>query len=155
MLIACASDAHHARSAISALLRALPPIDAFCFLGDCDEDALRLQYGLAESQPKARFHAVAGNNNPFSKLAETEILSLQKTRALITHGHLFHVKRSLRQLAEASRGCGCQLALYGHTHEANDQWLAGVQLVNPGALMDRRWALIHMEESVRVELLVL
>lgn len=155
MLIACAGDAHGRKAQMEKLADQLPKVDAFCFLGDCDQDALYLQYALAEKQPEAAFYAVAGNNDPFSKLAGTLELRFENTRALLTHGHLFRVKLTLRPLAERARARGCDVALFGHTHRPYDAYESGVRLVNPGALMDGRWALMETGEPLAIQLLVL
>lgn len=156
MLIACASDAHHGRTNIEKLLASLPPVDALCFLGDSDADAMLLRYGLSERQPRAAFHAVAGNWDPASALPKSELLAFGKTRALITHGHLFRVKQTLSLAADAAQVNDCRLVLYGHTHCAFDGWEKGVRLVNPGALFQGQWALIDISgDAVSVQMMTL
>ncbi len=150
MRIACASDAHGARDYMIRLVDKLPRIGAFCFLGDCDRDATFLQYALAETQPKAQFLAVAGNNDPGSQLPGTIEWTFGETRGLITHGHLFRVKLTLSLLAEYASGRRCAMALFGHTHHHLDTWTNGVHLINPGALTHGRWALVDTEEEQRV-----
>ncbi len=152
MLIACASDAHGARGYMIRLMEKLPKVGAFCFLGDCDRDAAFLQYALAEAQPKAQFLAVAGNNDPGSHLPGTIEWAFDKTRGLLTHGHLFRVKLSLSPLAEFAVGRKCSLALFGHTHHPEDTWMNGVHMINPGALTYGRWALVNTDESQEARL---
>lgn len=155
MLIACASDVHGAKRQLDRLVAALPVIDAFCFLGDCDRDAQYLSYALTEARPGVPLHVVAGNNDPFSKLPGTELLWFEKTRALITHGHLFHVKMSVSFLVAAAQKHGCSLALFGHTHQPCQKLSKGVTLVNPGALLKGQWALVDIGESIEARLLTL
>ncbi|HIQ63103.1 MAG TPA: YfcE family phosphodiesterase [Candidatus Avichristensenella intestinipullorum] len=147
MLIACAGDAHGAREYTDALVAALPGVEAFCYLGDGEEDALRLQYALAERQPNAAFYAVRGNCDVFSRLPETLEVRFGRTKALVTHGHLFRVKLTCSLLAEAARRRECRLALFGHTHRPACETEGGVCLVNPGALAQGKWALVRVGED--------
>ncbi len=50
------------------------------------------------------------------------------------HGHLYSVKTTLARLAKRAKELGCQVALYGHTHEARESVIDGVTLLNPGSL---------------------
>lgn len=154
MLIAICSDAHGARRHMDALLENLPEIDALCFLGDMERDAVYLHYGLQEVQPRAAFYAVRGNNDPFSREAETLELTLSGTRTLLTHGHLYQVKTQLAPLARRASARHCSLALYGHTHIPLDSTISGVRLINPGALMRGLWALLSIDdEGIAVQFL--
>ncbi len=154
MKIACASDAHGARDSMQRLIRTLPKVDAFCFLGDCDADADFLELLLKDAQPNAAFIAVAGNNDLASQRAGTIEMYFDETRALITHGHLFRVKLSMLPLLYRARERACALVLFGHTHCPCDETSDGVRLVNPGALNRGQWALIETGEEIRVQLLL-
>lgn len=145
MKIACVADAHGANRKIEQLVAALPPVDAFCFLGDVETDGEYLQLLLADVQPHAAFHAVAGNNDPGSSLPQSLELILGKTRTFITHGHLYRVRLSSASLAAHARARDCTLALFGHTHIPYNARVDGVRLVNPGALRDGRWALVDTD----------
>lgn len=155
MIIACAGDAHRAKDQMAKLIVALPKIDVFCFLGDLDVDAAHLKGVIAKEQPGASFHAVAGNNDLCSDLPRTLILQFGKTRALLTHGHLFYVKLSPMALMLEAGKQGCKLALFGHTHQPYVKLSNGVQLINPGALMKGQWALIDTDKENVVSLRVL
>lgn len=154
MKVAVCSDAHGARRNMDVFLQALPPVDAVCFLGDMDRDAEYLDWGLRELQPKAVFHAVAGNNDPFSRRAKGLLLHFDGVAVLVVHGHLYRGIRAERTaLAHAAAERGCTLALYGHTHIQRDETLEGVRLINPGALMQGNWALLTVSQGrVQVEM---
>lgn len=154
MLIACASDAHGAKRQIDKLMGALPAIDVFCFLGDCDRDASYIEDTLMEAHPNILLQAVAGNNDPFSRRSKTELVWFSDTHTMLTHGHLFHVKAGTSFLQAAALKQGCKLVLFGHTHQPYHQ-SAGVILVNPGALLKGQWALNNIGEKVQVSLRVL
>lgn len=148
MLIAVASDAHGARRHMDALLDALPRVDAFCFLGDMDSDAQYLDWGLREVRPGVAFYAVAGNNDPFSQRARSVETVFDGVRTLITHGHIFQgIRATQMPMALQAKQMGCALVLYGHTHIQKDEVLEGVCVVNPGALMHGKWALLDIREG--------
>ena len=149
-MIACAGDAHGAKRQMDKLVAALPAIDAFCFLGDMDRDALYLSLALQEARPGVPLHAVAGNNDPFSKLPKTELLWFKDIRALITHGHLYHVKVSTALLRAAVKKNGCALSLFGHTHQPHHKEYDGITLINPGALLKGQWALVDIGGRIEV-----
>jgi len=152
MKIACASDAHHAYRNEERLIDILPRVDAFCFLGDVEDDGDCLRLLLSDKQPHALFYAVAGNNDLFSKLPRTMELSFGDVRVLITHGHLFRTRQAMIDRAKAQ---GCLLALHGHTHRPIHEVVDGVHVVNPGALKAGQWALIDIDDPLKVELRVL
>ncbi|MCL1795287.1 MAG: YfcE family phosphodiesterase [Clostridia bacterium] len=155
MLIACAGDAHRSERDMEAMLRALPAVDALCFLGDVDADAQYLRRGLRTRQPNAAFYAVSGNCDLFPKLPASLTIRVPTTRAFVTHGHLFRVKQGLTLLAESAREMDCRLVLFGHTHIVCDRWVSGARLVNPGALRDGRYALIRCEAGTALEMEVM
>lgn len=147
MNIAVASDAHGATRMMDAMLAALPQRDIgmLCFLGDMDKDALYLDWGVRELCPGAVFHAVAGNNDPFSDRARAEVLALEGVRCLLTHGHMYPRVRATRQfMAQQAARLDVRLVLYGHTHAAMDETIDGIRLINPGALLQGEWLLLRV-----------
>ncbi|MCL1964710.1 MAG: YfcE family phosphodiesterase [Firmicutes bacterium] len=152
MKIACASDAHRAYAKEEGLIDRLPRVDAFCFLGDMDDDADCLQLLLEKKQPHAPFYAVAGNNDPFSRRPRTLTLCFGELRAMLTHGHLFRTRQAM---AAAAASQGCQLLLYGHSHKPLVELIDGVHVVNPGTLRSGQWALVDVQDPPKVQLLTL
>lgn len=155
MQIVVASDAHGAHRWMDALLEAMPPgVQAFCFLGDMDKDAQYLDYGLRECWPGAAFYAVAGNNDPFSRMPKLVTVSFDGVLCMLAHGHLYRgIREDRRSLAWHARKLGAPLALYGHTHVQREEIIGDVHLVNPGALMQGEWALVTAEAgSFQVEM---
>jgi len=152
MLIAFASDAHGNRDNISALVHSLPDIDAFCYLGDCQDDAMHLEQSLGYEKPRAAFFAVRGNCDFFSTLPDRHVLLLENTRTLLTHGHLFHVKTRMDLLPQGAAKQDCTLVLFGHTHRPFDQTASGVRMVNPGALTDGYYGLADISKDGTVSI---
>lgn len=88
---------------------------------------------LQENYRNAMVVCVRGNCDFGSPLNYYEKLNIMGKNILITHGHLHNVKYSLVNLSYKAQEENCDIVLYGHTHIANDQTLAGVRLINPGA----------------------
>lgn len=110
-----------------------PEADAFLFLGDVLRDIASIR--------KRTFHkewiAVPGNCDFGSDQPPTYLIPFvegdREVRTLITHGHLFSVKRGMAQLeAEATRR-GAQLVLFGHTHLPYTAYRGGIYYLNPAA----------------------
>ena len=58
----------------------------------------------------------------------------QGVKIFYTHGHYYGVKSGLYTFACAARERGAQVALYGHTHNALEDYDDGLYLLNPGSL---------------------
>ena len=147
ILIAAASDAHGRCSYCERMIRALPPVAALCYLGDTSADAEYLRLLLEDAQPQAAFHSVAGNNGAGWNEAREALIPFGDKRVLITHGHLHRVKLSTTALARHAREFHASAALFGHTHIPLLRWEEGLLLVNPGALMDGRYALLTIDPN--------
>jgi len=78
------------------------------------------------------FHAVDGNCDPHVFGTE-EIVEVEGLKILLTHGHLYSVKRDLLPLALRAKELGCGAAFYGHTHCARIDEFDGVTLICPGS----------------------
>ena len=128
------SDSHHDTFSLGRLLDLMGPIDAACFLGDVASDAQYLRLRLAEMEGKPPLYAVRGNNDIASALPDDLICSIGGKRLYLTHGHLC---ASLMSLALRAKERGADAALFGHTHEAMNEYAYGVLLINPGAAGDR------------------
>ena len=53
---------------------------------------------------------------------------------LLTHGHLQNAKYGPDGLLRSARDNGCDLVIFGHTHEKLCEYHDGIYLVNPGSL---------------------
>lgn len=62
-----------------------------------------------------------------------EILEIDGVRILLTHGHLYSVKRDLLPLALRAKELDCSAVFYGHTHFARIDDFDGVTLICPGS----------------------
>ncbi len=142
MRAAVFSDTHHNTAPMLEALRRCRP-DLIIHLGDHDRDTLCLEREF----PDIPLYRVCGNCDfaPIAPIAD--IVPLGPVKALICHGHSYGVDWGLDRLAYAAQERGCRLALFGHTHRAEQRELGGVQLVNPGTAGQGRrltWALLEV-----------
>ena len=114
--------------------------DAVFHLGDYDSDARWLSRRL-----DAPMICVAGNCDMFSKVAREIFASYEGHRILACHGHQYDVKWGLDALSYRAEECGADIALYGHTHEAAAEYMGKVLMLNPGALMRGRYAVLTLD----------
>jgi len=133
------SDSHNAGAMVERVCPLLAGMDAVAHLGDGMGDAGRIT-GLP-------VHAVAGNCDLLTEYPRERTEVFAGTKVLLTHGDLYRVKHSLMRLSLRAREAEALLALYGHTHAPSAEWVGGALLVNPGALMDGRYAIIEFREN--------
>lgn len=131
MRILVASDTHGDEWALLCALEKQPSARVVLFLGDGAREAQE----AAERFPNREFHIVAGNNDwGAAGLASAEVLPVAEHRLFLTHGHCYGVKTGLYRLECAARERGCDVALFGHTHEPLAEYTDGLYLFNPGSL---------------------
>ncbi|MBR2341401.1 MAG: metallophosphoesterase [Clostridia bacterium] len=123
------SDSHGNAKAVEKLLPLIKENHYFVHLGDGLSD---LRAVLDECAKKTYF--CSGNCDFYSGVSDEGILEIEKVKIFYCHGHGYGVKGGLSALAKKAKECGCQLALYGHTHRAGVCEIDGVTLVNPGSL---------------------
>ena len=70
----------------------------------------------------------------FPILADYAFIATDGLEIFATHGHAYGVKRgSFALLAKRAIEMGCDMALFGHTHEYADETLCGVRCLNPSS----------------------
>ncbi len=145
MKIIVASDSHYERAMLMNLAQEIGErgdIDAVIHLGDMESDAKWLAARLAMP-----VYSVPGNcDMEFGSSAE-QVVSLGGMNLLLCHGHTYRVKYTLEPLAYRALELGAPVALFGHTHARCLRSEGGVLLLNPGALMDGRYALLEIENG--------
>lgn len=114
------------------------------FLKRANKEKYDAVFHLGDGEAEARWLArrldmpiqyVAGNCDMFSKVAREVFASYEGHRILACHGHLHNVKWELESLSYYAEEHGADIALYGHTHEAQANYVGPVLMINPGALM--------------------
>ena len=130
MRILVVSDTHGNDSSLRRAILAQPKAEVVIHLGDGEEELLRAKRAF----PAKRFLAVRGTCAFGSDLPLTGEFTAQGVKIFYTHGHYYGVKSGLYTFACAARERGAQVALYGHTHNALEDYDDGLYLLNPGSL---------------------
>lgn len=101
----------HGKADLPAIARLANDCDLVIHLGDGFVDGQRLQF-----LQKAPVIQVLGNADlPLDVVPEKRI-EVEGWSILLTHGHLYHVKRHLVDLVGHADDMGCDLVLFGHVH---------------------------------------
>ena len=140
--LALLSDSHGRVDRFKALAPKLERCDALCHLGDLVPDGQRISQMLG-----LPLHGVRGNCDGWENAPEEILLNVAGHKLLLCHGHRYGVKASLTQLFLRSQEAGADIVLYGHTHQPRVDRNGPMMLVNPGALMDGRWAVLEFREN--------
>lgn len=134
------SDIHYAASRLRKLLPIINACDYFVFCGDGMSDV-----SAVIGEISARTVCVRGNCDYGTLVSESTSFRLGNKSVFVTHGHLYGVKQSLRDLAEIAEDRGCDMVFFGHTHTFTDTVIDGVRLINPGALIGGSYAFVTID----------
>lgn len=127
--IAIVSDTHGNRRALEELDAVFAESDYIIHLGDTSDDGAKVRAKYPD-----KTYLINGNCD-FIKFGENELtLEIEGVKIFATHGHLYSAKYTLEKLAARAKELGCKIALYGHTHRADEREEDGVTLINPGTL---------------------
>ena len=122
------SDTHYNIAPLQKLSTVLSECDYIIHLGDMVSDGRM----LARDYP-GKTYLVAGNND-FSGGEAQIVLEVEGRRIFACHGHRYGVKEGTARLVSEAKKNLCDVALYGHTHEADVHEQEGVLVVNPGCM---------------------
>ena len=128
------SDIHgRVRYALDAM-ESHPECKTVIFLGD----GTRHIDELEKAVPEKCFCSGMGNCDTFlDGVTEKEaVLEIEGHRIFICHGHTRMVKYGKGGLVAAAREKNCDIALYGHTHIAHEEYDSeyGLYMFNPGSI---------------------
>ena len=123
------SDSHGNAKAVEKLFPLIKENHYFLHLGDGLSD-LR---SVLDECPKKTYFCV-GNCDFYPGVLDEGVLEVENVKIFYCHGHRYGVNGGLGVLAKRAKELDCQLALYGHTHQAGVSEIDGVTLVNPGSL---------------------
>jgi putative phosphoesterase len=122
------SDTHGSIKGLDKIFPLIAENNYLIHLGDGCNDVRRARMEYPE-----KVYQCAGNCDFFCPLPTEEILEVEGVRILYCHGHTYGVKTGLETLAKVAKRKGCDVALYGHTHNALISEMDGVMLINPGS----------------------
>ncbi|SNZ11537.1 hypothetical protein SAMN05421503_2079 [Terribacillus aidingensis] len=80
------------------------------------------------------YYRVAGNCDFDRAYPEVEQLTVDDLPILITHGHLYGVKSSLRSLEQLAMEKDAKIVCYGHSHVARADVINSRLYINPGSI---------------------
>lgn len=104
--------------------------DQVIHLGDLLEDAEELTY----IYPRLPICMVPGNCDGWTMSPLKKQITLAGKQILLSHGHLWGVKRGYEGAVADARASGADILLFGHTHVPLCQQLEdGLWMMNPGA----------------------
>ena len=150
MKILVFSDSHRAPSKIADSIKANMDAEAIIYLGDGEEDfekALERNGIFPYGDIVKDVYSVYGNCDLLSDKPGVVTAEIGGVRFLITHGFVQNVKQGLERLAVEAFSKKCSVALFGHTHEQTLTEIAGVKLFNPGAVRNKSFGVITIENG--------
>lgn len=127
MKVAVAADTHGRIEGLKKQLIADRPAHLF-FAGDFLSDSRRLTHHLGIDSD-----AVLGNCDRKIAGDWEKVIELAGKRFYIVHGHQFGVKGSLNTLFYRGQELGVDAVIFGHTHVACCEQVAGMWMLNPGS----------------------
>ena len=135
------SDSHGQESSLEMVLRREQNCDMIVHLGDgVDDMNLLLRYTVGKPIWLTR-----GNNDFGLAIADSHVIKIADVTVFACHGHRLQVKLGLERLYLEGLKENAQLCLYGHTHYQTVEEYNGITLLNPGAIMNRRYAVVDIQ----------
>ena len=139
------SDTHSGCALMLETIRRIRP-DVVIHLGDYECDAQRVK----EEFPEIPLYSVRGNCDLYGLARDADVVPLGPVKAFITHGHIYDVNWGIDRLVYAAQEQDCRIAMFGHTHEAVNEEVGGVKVLNPGSAGRGReltWAFVEVFEN--------
>ncbi|HIS01046.1 MAG TPA: metallophosphoesterase [Candidatus Excrementavichristensenella intestinipullorum] len=139
--LALVSDSHGRGDTLKAAAGGMEGCEGLCHLGDLVPDGQRMSQMLG-----LPLYGVRGNCDGWENAPEEMVLNVAGHKLLLCHGHRYGVKESLTRLYLRGQEAGADIVLYGHTHQPRVDRNGPMMLINPGALMNGRWAVLEFRE---------
>ena len=129
MIIAVFSDTHGDNTEMLNVLDSNKEIKAAIHCGDIadDIDSIKMCF------PRLDVYGVRGNNDYFTDYPRELICKIGGMKFFITHGHFYSVKMGETIVKSACRDFGCDICVYGHTHQPVHKTEDGITILNPGS----------------------
>lgn len=135
MKILVVSDTHRHIQNVLKLMSDITDVDRIVHLGDVVGDAEDIE-SIYTNIP---IDYIAGNCDFYeTDVLREKILDLCGKKILITHGHLYDVKRGYDKIMQTSLEKNVDAVLFGHTHMPYIGHCKDVILMNPGSISEPR-----------------
>lgn len=122
------SDTHGNRAAIDKIADVLHESDIVIHLGDTSQDGNYLK------KYNQNLYLLNGNCDIIPVGEDELTISVEGVKIFACHGHRYSVKSTPSRLVSRAKELSCTVALYGHTHRANESEIDGVLTLNPGTM---------------------
>ena len=137
------SDTHGFHDNLKEVVQLEAPFDRVLHMGDTEgwDPVIEEIVGVP-------MELVSGNCDWASALPSEKTVMIGGVRIFMTHGHEYYVTTGMDVLRDQALACGCQIALFGHTHRPVNDRVEGIYVVNPGSAgmgSSPTWALIELE----------
>ena len=143
MRILVLSDSHGDFFTLKRVIEAQPTAEAVVFLGDGYTDFEKCRHLLDNK----RIYCVCGNNDFHCDYPKNAIIEEGGLKIYITHGHYEYVKSTLGNLMSVSKRNNCKLALYGHTHNQQEDNYDGIKMFNPGSIRNDEYGVVDIVDN--------
>ena len=137
------SDSHGDIYAMKKAIDAQPTAEAVIFLGDGYMDFEKCKPLFKDK----RVYCVKGNNDFYCEYPRNAIIEEGGLKIYITHGHYEYVKSGLGGLISVAKRNNCKLALYGHTHNQQEDNYDGIKMFNPGSIRNDEYGVIDIIDN--------
>ena len=110
------------------------------FAGDHSTDAMDMALIYSEIP----FKIVKGNTDYYDyDTKDTEIFELNGKKVFLTHGHLYGVKSTMREIEAKAEEVEADICIFGHTHREYMDEKNNIIYLNPGALQDKKYVIYN------------
>ncbi|MDD7643430.1 MAG: metallophosphoesterase [bacterium] len=123
------SDTHGFHENLKEVVRLEAPFDRVLHMGDTEG-----WDPIIEEIVGVPVEIVAGNCDWASALPSEMAITISGIHIFMTHGHEYYVTTGMDVLRDQAAACGCQIALFGHTHRPLVEQCGGVLIANPGSI---------------------
>lgn len=143
MRILVLSDSHkHIANIIEAITNE-PNAEVVYFLGDGTYEMDE----VTEIFKEKAFVVVRGNCDFIDTTPLCDIRSVDRCKIYASHGAVEKVKYSFAGIKNEALKNGCNVALFGHTHEKHYSYEDGLHLFNPGSIKQGSYGVIDIEKN--------
>lgn len=130
------SDTHRNVRKIEDVMKQEEKVDMVLHMGDLEGHGKYI-----EQVTGCPLEAVRGNCDYDGEYPMENLIEIGAHKIFMTHGHRYGVDYNLYELEDMARGCGADIAMYGHTHcPYFEQQKDGFVILNPGSLGSPRQA---------------